>query len=88
MNQATLASFNDFYAELNPEDLARVFENTAAPQLEDLLTRLQHGQLQVHETMEQLLQQLPGIVLNLSAVMSIHLLQSYHNWLAEKSQTE
>lgn len=80
-------AFHEFFAQLSPAHLTTISEQVNSDVLEGLRQRAKSDPQSANQLVEDLITKLPTIVLDLSMVMTTHLLQSYHNWLVLQLQT-
>lgn len=80
-------AFHEFFAQLSPAHLTTIYEQVNSEALEGLRQGAKSEPESANQLVEDLITKLPTIVLNLSMVMTTHLLQSYHNWLVLQLQT-
>ncbi|PWI57125.1 hypothetical protein [Sulfoacidibacillus thermotolerans] len=77
-------SFGEFFSELSAQHLQTIYENVKSETLDHLMDQVQTGSLSLDQILFELTSQLPTIIFDLSAVMTIHLLHSYHEWQVEQ----
>ena len=85
--QARGIAFDEFFAQLSPAHLTTIYEQVNSDVLEGLKQRAKSEPQSAKQLLDDLITKLPTIVLDLSMVMTTHLLQSYHNWLLLQLQT-
>lgn len=78
-----MPSFADFFAELPTEELDQIYENSHHELLDTLLSRHAQGEIGADQLAAELTANFRTLTLDMSAVMSTYLLNSYHKWLTE-----